>query len=46
MSQEVLPATGDPDGDGISSAGRMWVDFGVAEGPVAPCRVIPADEAP
>lgn len=38
-----LPATGDPDGDGISDEGgaRIWLQADVATGPVAPCRVVP-----
>lgn len=38
-----VPATGDPDGDGISDLGGSWSAFGVAEGPVAPCRPVPRD---
>lgn len=38
-----IPATGDPDGDGISDEGgsRVWLQADVATGPVADCRVIP-----
>ena len=39
-----IPATGDPDGDGISDLGgiRGWTQFDVARGPVAPCEVVAA----
>lgn len=38
-----LPATGDPDGDGIVDEGgaRIWLQADVATGPVADCQVIP-----
>lgn len=41
-----LPATGDPDGDGISTleGSRVWVQADVATGPVAPCRVVPGSD--
>ncbi|QBR94038.1 hypothetical protein [Nocardioides euryhalodurans] len=43
VSLVPVPATGDPDGDGISDLGgiRVWTDFDVASGPVAPCDVMP-----
>ncbi len=39
----LLPATGDPDGDGISNEGgsRIWLQADVATGPVADCEVVP-----
>lgn len=40
-SSRLTPPTQGPDEDGVRTLEGSWTSFGIAEGPVAPCRPVP-----